>query len=187
MTVNSIDTYIQDSVRLLKVAPSTSTITITYKTIENKNDTTTDKKNIENKSSVSFKTKNSQSSTSYTFSTNKSKDLSRLLSALGPRGVTINLSSPLEKKAFSNGKNKKKKITKKNNSHLVGVSSILANKYIPNEEERINKLKKNKQNTSKDNGQKGSNDSTTPISQQQQQPPSSGKNKKKNKKSKKKH
>ncbi|CCH59714.1 hypothetical protein TBLA_0B08990 [Henningerozyma blattae CBS 6284] len=104
MSVKPIDTYIQDSVRLFQVSPSTSTITITYKTKKdklNKKEKETDEQIKSTKTqpvnSVSFVTTNNQTSTHYSFETRKTKDVSRLLSALGPRGVTINLTK-LEKK-----------------------------------------------------------------------------------------
>ena len=68
---------------------------------------------------------------SYKFRTNKFKDVSRLLSALGPRGVQI-----------SKGKIEKKKTSKKDASDskdTVGMSTLLVNTDVKEHIEEISK------------------------------------------------
>ena len=96
-----LDSFITNSVKLLEANPSETILSVTY--------------NCKGKGSkVAFKTHNASLSTRYKFSTRKSKDVSRLLSALGPRGVSI-----------TNGKVEKNKTGKKTKD-VGGMSTLLA-------------------------------------------------------------
>lgn len=120
MSVKPIDNYITNSVRLFEVNPSQTLFSISYKPPTQKTDT-----------KVSFRTHNSHLSLNYKFTTNKSKDVSRLLSALGPRGVSIT-PGKIEKIAQSKKKNNKikessKKIKGKSIQDIVGLATLIVN------------------------------------------------------------
>lgn len=120
MSVKPIDNYITNSVRLFEVNPSQTLFSISYKPPTQKTDT-----------KVFFRTHNSHLSLNYKFTTNKSKDVSRLLSALGPRGVSIT-PGKIEKIAQSKKKNNKikessKKIKGKSIQDIVGLATLIVN------------------------------------------------------------
>ncbi|AMD18878.1 HBL024Cp [Eremothecium sinecaudum] len=114
MSVKPIDTFISNSLQLLSANPSQTSISFTYKN-----------KNVDDKqySHVTFKTRNSHLGLNCKFRTKKSKDVSRLLSALGPRGVNI-VTSSIEKKKI-----------KQKSKDVVGMATLLVNtevkEYIP--------------------------------------------------------
>lgn len=157
MSVKPIDTFITNSVKLFEVNPSQTTFSISYK-CDAKNEQSQKKKTL-----VSFKTHNAHLSTNYKFNTDKNKDVSRLLSALGPKGVTVTLGK-IEKQVKKPAVNKvsKKKKSKKNLSvkDVVGLSTLMVNtdvkEYNPAEEKKQqgdtkakDASKKKKQNKSK--------------------------------------
>lgn len=114
-----IDTFITNSVQLFEVNPSLTTFSISYRCKS---------KSSQKKTVVSFKTQNPHLSNHYKFKTNKSKDVSRLLSALGPRGVSITRGK-IEKRAIKPsakkiGKKSKKKASVK---EVVGLSTLMVN------------------------------------------------------------
>lgn len=139
MSLKPIDSFILNSVDLFKVNPSQSVISITYQPPK-QNDSNTDnddKKNI-NLGKVTFKTNNPHLASNYKYSTNKNKDVSRLLNAVGPRGVSIIPAGILKKRI--NGKiNKDKSLSKKEKSKLIrdsnhqitGLGSLLVNDIVP--------------------------------------------------------
>ncbi|QLQ78128.1 hypothetical protein HG537_0A03750 [Torulaspora globosa] len=120
MSVKPIDTFITNSVELFEVNPSQTTLSISYKW----------KSKSGKKPVVSFKTHNSHLSSCYKFRTNKSKDVSRLLSALGPRGVTITRGK-IEKRVLK-GNDKSRDV--------VGLSTLMVNtevkEHVPVVEEK---------------------------------------------------
>ncbi|CAR22500.1 SRP9-21 domain-containing protein [Lachancea thermotolerans] len=120
MSVDALDSFITNSVTLLEANPSETVLSVTY--------------NPKAKSGkVAFKTHNSKLSTRFKFTTSRSKDVSRLLSALGPRGVSIN-----------NGKIEKKRTGKKVQA-VGGMSTLLANVDVPEAlEEPIQQAKPSK-------------------------------------------
>ncbi|CCC66997.1 hypothetical protein NCAS_0A04390 [Naumovozyma castellii] len=126
MSVKPIDTFITSSVKLFEVNPSQTVISLTYKT-------PTEKKR---QSDVIFKTHNPHLGTSYKFSTNKSKDVSRLLNAVGPRGVSV-IPGRIERLNQTAAKVSKKKtsIKKKTIKDVVGLGSLIVNtdvkEYVP--------------------------------------------------------
>jgi len=93
--VKSTDVFIERSLHLLEINPTTTRISITYgsetkKQSKNqhkvtKPDITTD----EHKSFVSFKTYDPISGQLHKLKTFKTKELSKLLTALGPHGVSV--------------------------------------------------------------------------------------------------
>lgn len=150
MSVKPIDTFITNSVQLFEANPSQTIFSISYKCKS---------KSTQKKPVVSFKTHNSHLSNHYKFKTNKSKDVSRLLSALGPRGVSITRGK-IEKRAM---KPVTKKLAKKNKKKahvkdVVGLSTLMVNtdvkEYVPAVEETTKQTettssKKKKQNKNK--------------------------------------
>lgn len=130
--VKPIDTFIGSSVKTLEASPSDTLITMKYdfnkkfKSVKN----TSDKKE-HYKTSVEFRTSNNALDLHYKFSTNKIKELSRVLSALGPNGVSMNpvTNKVLKKKHFVETTSKVNK--KKKSSYLknLGKSSKKPVKY----------------------------------------------------------
>lgn len=153
--VKPLDTFITNSISLLEANPSQTLVSISYGSEAKKRklgEKDSSRALSQHKSLVSFRTHNTHLGISYKFKTNKSKDVSRLLSALGPRGVQI-----------SKGKIEKKKTNKKDPSDskdTVGMSTLLVNTSVKEHVEEISK----------------------PASKQQSASSSSGKKKKKNKK-----
>lgn len=137
MSVKPIDTFITNSVKLFEVNPSQTIFSISYK-CDAKNEQSKKKKTL-----VSFKTHNAHLSTNYKFNTDKNKDVSRLLSALGPKGVTLTLGK-IEKQVKKPAVNKvsKKKKSKKDISvkDVVGLSTLMVNtdvkEYNPAEDKK---------------------------------------------------
>ncbi|KAH3899727.1 uncharacterized protein SCODWIG_02473 [Saccharomycodes ludwigii] len=129
--VKPVDTYIKSTSNLLEANPSQTLLTIKYnivnhhkKSKENKGETS-DKNtvNIKFNTSVTFQTKNPELGLFHDYTTNKVKEVSRVLSALGPKGVTMNVNNNkvLKKKDFlySNLKGKNKKKQKKSSTSLI--------------------------------------------------------------------
>mgnify|MGYP003365443611 CR=1 FL=1 len=119
--VKPLDSYIKNSVRLFEANPSETIFTLTYKPI----------KESTKKTSVIFATHNSQLDTNYKFTTNKSKDVSRLLNAIGPRGVST-IPTKIERQAMR--KNKTNKKVKKNKKakivDTIGISNLIVNTKV---------------------------------------------------------
>ncbi|KAL6947218.1 hypothetical protein ACO0QE_002097 [Hanseniaspora vineae] len=114
--VKPVDTFIGSSVKTLEASPSDTLITMKYdfnKKFKIAKDTSDKKEHY--KTSVEFQTSNNALDLHYKFSTNKIKELSRVLSALGPNGVSMNpvTSKVLKKKDFvkTTSKVNKKKLS----------------------------------------------------------------------------
>ncbi|SCV00387.1 LAMI_0G04720g1_1 [Lachancea mirantina] len=112
MSTKPLDTFILNSVSLLEANPSESLVSINYK-------------NGDGHSKVHFKTHNPHLGTTFKYSTCKLKDVSRLLSALGPRGVSVT-SGKIEKQ-----RNKKKV------KDVRGMSTLLVNAVVPEAVEEV--------------------------------------------------
>ncbi|EDO17750.1 hypothetical protein Kpol_1033p57 [Vanderwaltozyma polyspora DSM 70294] len=161
MSIKPIDSYISNSVKLFEVNPSQTVFSLTYKFPKNSNNCT-----------VKFNTHNSHLSSNYNFKTCKSKDVSRLLSAIGPRGVTVSMNKVNKKvKNSSNLKQYKvEKIGKTKNftkiKDIVGISTLLTNtdvkEYVPqsiknqstNSNEQSSKSNKKNKNKNKNKSKK---------------------------------
>lgn len=125
MSIKPIDTFITNSVQLFEVNPSQTIFSISYKWKA---------KSSKKKPVVSFKAHNPHLSNHYKFKTNKSKDVSRLLSALGPRGVTITRGKIEKRVSKQEGSVKKSKKEAKSRD-VVGLSTLMVNtevkEYVP--------------------------------------------------------
>lgn len=113
MSVRPIDTFITNSVKLFEANPSQATISITY----------AHNPELE-RTRVTFRSSNPHLNSTYKFATNKSKDVSRLLNALGPRGVTV-VPGKIEKQVLRKQGKKSKKRYKSVN--VVGIGNLIAN------------------------------------------------------------
>lgn len=122
MSVKPIDSFISQSVRLFEANPSQTTFTITYKN-----------RLPESLPHVSFKTHNPHLDCHYNFETCKSKDVSRLLSALGPRGVTVTLGKVERRKKLKKLAKRYRKQSRAKD--VVGMSTLMVNtdveEYVP--------------------------------------------------------
>ena len=128
-----IDNFIMSSVRLFEVNPSQTLFSISYKPPTPKTNT-----------KVSFRTHNPHLSSNYRFTTNKSKDVSRLLSALGPRGVSVTpgkIEKIAQLKKKQNGKIKQlnKKTKGKNIQDVVGLATLMVNVDVKKNEPVVTK------------------------------------------------
>lgn len=127
MSAKPIDTFITNSVQLFEANPSQTIFSIAYKCKH---------EGAARKPVVSFKTHNPHLSSHYKFKTNKSKDVSRLLSALGPRGVSITRGK-VEKRASKSAMKKldKKSRKKAQVKDVVGLGTLMVNtdvkEYVP--------------------------------------------------------
>lgn len=140
MSAKPIDTFVTNSVKLFEANPSQTSFTILYQYRSGPSESKKDNKKVPE---VSFRTHNGSLSTNYKFTTRKSKDVSRLLSALGPKGVTITVGKvgkKVRKSVKGNQDNvtktKKKKTAKKNETNdVIGLSTLLVNtevrEYVP--------------------------------------------------------
>lgn len=149
MYFKPVDSFIVNSVKLFEVNPSQSVFSLSYKLPENCSNPT-----------VTVKTSNPHLSANHKFRTNKVKDVSRLLSALGPRGVTVNIGKVEKKvKKPSSTKQYQGKFNKKVQTRdVVGLSTLMANtevkQYVPvvtiaAYSETFSKSKKNKNKNKK--------------------------------------
>ncbi|SMN18855.1 similar to Saccharomyces cerevisiae YKL122C SRP21 Subunit of the signal recognition particle (SRP), which functions in protein targeting to the endoplasmic reticulum membrane [Maudiozyma saulgeensis] len=166
MSIKPLDSYIKNSVRVFEANPSETIFTITYKPLQesnNNNDDNNKKNKKKSGPSVTFKTHNNHLDTNYKFATNKSKDVSRLLNALGPRGVSI-IPSKIERQAMrkktttiikdGNNITKKTKRTKKSKIvDTIGISSLIVNSKVK-EYKPEQKLQSSTTNNDKKKGNK---------------------------------
>ncbi|CAB4257136.1 similar to Saccharomyces cerevisiae YKL122C SRP21 Subunit of the signal recognition particle (SRP), which functions in protein targeting to the endoplasmic reticulum membrane [Maudiozyma barnettii] len=163
MSIKPLDSYIKNSVRVFEANPSETIFTITYKPSKEEEKKENHKKN--RKPSVSFKTHNNHLDTNYKFETNKSKDVSRLLNALGPRGVSI-IPSKIERQAMkkktiktiNKDGNVTKTVKRTKKSKIVdtiGISSLIVNSKV--KEYKPEQNTQSSTNTDKNNKKKGNN------------------------------
>lgn len=155
--IQSLDTYLERSTSLLESDPENTLVSVTYRNKGGKSKESSKGENQEESKgaesgcsnssttrSVSFKTYNDGNGICYRFTTNKAKDLSRVLTALGPKGVQFTKSKKIPSKkrkseADNISGNSSKKSKKKSKSELddysvkkysvngKGFSSILSN------------------------------------------------------------
>lgn len=141
--MNSVDSFIESSLELLAAYPSTAIVSITYanETKKSKSNTTTsnnDDKKATN--SVKVKVYEPHSGKCIRYKTYKTKELSKLMTFLGPKGVTLTQSKPQPKKRLlpinnsdhdndMDESNKKAKI----DNHIPGIASVMANKTFDSE------------------------------------------------------
>ena len=121
MSVRPIDTFITNSVKLFEANPSQATISITY----------AHNPELE-RTRVTFRSSNPHLNSTYKFATNKSKDVSRLLNALGPRGVTV-VPGKIERQVLrKQGKSKSKSKSKKRfrSVNVIGIGNLIANTRV---------------------------------------------------------
>lgn len=144
-----LDTYVERSVSLLEASPSDTLVSVTYHTKPSSNNKK--KQQLEQQqqqqqqlekeelkpsySFISFKTYNPHSGTCYKFKTSKAKDLSRILSALGPRGVQFTKTKSIKKNHTKVQDGQDSKVTKsttidKKDSENEKVKQALEEKYI---------------------------------------------------------
>lgn len=134
--VKSADVFIERSLHLLEVNPTSTRISITYgseskKQSKRKHSKIT-KPETENRSFVSFKTFDPISGQLHKLKTFKTKELSKLLTALGPHGVVITKPT--------------KNIDLKEQITIKGFSTILANTEIKEDiEPEVEKSKNSEQ------------------------------------------
>lgn len=185
LSKSNIDSFIDFSSHLLQAYPSTTTLSITYANVSKKqskknkthSNVKTDDKDHANKkatNSVKFKCYEPTSGKCIKYKTYKIKELSRLLTFIGPRGVSV---STTKKRSLEDedatDTNKKSKV-ETINEHTNGLASVMSNVKFENEEP-LSTVSKTSTPPTED---KESTSTTV-------QPSTSSKNKKKKKKGKK--
>ncbi|SCV01574.1 LAME_0G17106g1_1 [Lachancea meyersii CBS 8951] len=116
MSSARLDAYITSSIALLEANPSSTLVSIRYQ--------------IGAKAGkVTFRTTNSELLARYKYSTSKSKDVSRLLSALGPRGVSIQPSSKVARQ--------RKTFQMSRPTDVTGMATLMANVDVPEAVEEV--------------------------------------------------
>lgn len=127
----NIDCFIESSSKLLEAFPSTTALTITYanelKKQKKKGKVSKEQDNKKASNSVSFKCYEPQSGRCLKYKTYKIKELSRLLTFVGPRGVSINkiVKNPIEDEATKS--DKKKPNYDEVAENTPGLASIMSN------------------------------------------------------------
>ncbi|SCU94658.1 LADA_0G10110g1_1 [Lachancea dasiensis] len=111
MSSDRLDSYITSSIALLEANPSSTLVSVKYQSGAKAG-------------KVSFSTSNPNLLANHKYSTSKSKDVSRLLSALGPRGVSL-----MPGKVAKKRKSKNSKLASV--IDVNGMSSLMANVDIP--------------------------------------------------------
>lgn len=145
--ISTLDTFIEISTGLLEVTPEKTRVSIRYHTKPKKGI----KKQAVNPvhSYISFRIYNPNSGICYVYKTNKSKDVSRILSAVGPMGVQFTRVKRVdnkEEKFIENGR---------------GFASLMANTEYEHKEEPEEKVvketgeKQNEENVEKKRKKKG--------------------------------
>ncbi|CAH2351574.1 signal recognition particle subunit Srp21p [[Candida] railenensis] len=145
---STVDRFIESSSRLLSAYPTTTTLSITYanalkKSKTNKEGTKKEDDADSKKATniVTFKCYEPNAGKCIKYSTYKVKELSRLLTFVGPRGVSV--TKPINKKRKledSDENSDKKTKTEKTSSaeHAAGLASIMSN--VKFEEETVAKF-----------------------------------------------
>ncbi|GMM36302.1 signal recognition particle subunit [Saccharomycopsis crataegensis] len=147
-----LDTYIDRSTSLLDVAASDTLVSMTYHNKSSKK-TISSSSDASSYTCVRFKTYNPRSGTCYSFKTSKAKDLSRILSALGPRGVQFTKTKKVSKEPIKLDDHAKTKILEE--KYIVngkGFASLMSNTEFKGEEEEV-KVVPEKPEAQNDNSQ----------------------------------
>ncbi|AAS50746.2 ABL025Cp [Eremothecium gossypii ATCC 10895] len=105
MSVKPVDSFIKDSLQLLCANPSQTLVSFRYRGGSAEGSA----------AEVRFRTHNSHLGLHYKFKTRRQKDVSRVLSALGPRGVNV--------VAVGTERRKRKQASR----DLVGMATLLVN------------------------------------------------------------
>lgn len=176
MSVRPIDTFIKNSVKLFEANPSQATISITY----------AHDPQLE-RTRVTFRSSNPHLNSTYKFATNKSKDVSRLLNALGPRGVTV-VPGKIERQVLrKQGKSKSKSKSKKRfrSVNVIGIGNLIANTRVkqvkPATERKAVKVAATTTNSNSNGGGSGNNNVSNAGSNTNTNEPTSAVSSKKNK------
>lgn len=131
--MTTVDSFIESSLELLAAYPSSALVSITYSNELKKVKSNTMASNNEDKkasNSVTVKVYEPSSGKCIKYKTYKTKELSKLLTFLGPKGVTLtqSLSKSKSKKRSSpvNNNDDSKRI--KVDNHIAGLASVMSNK-----------------------------------------------------------
>lgn len=134
---NTVDTFIESSSKLLQAFPTTTTLSITYanslkkskaKKEESRKQEDTDSKKATN--IVTFKCYEPNAGKCIKYSTYKVKELSRLLTFVGPRGVLVTRSTNKKRKLEDSEESSEKKAKPEKNlttEYTAGLASIMSN------------------------------------------------------------
>lgn len=181
MSKHSIDSFIYSASKLLEAYPSTTTLTITYANTHKKNFNRNkaevdEERNHGDKKAhnlVTFKCYEPNFGECVKYTTFKSKELSRLMTFVGPRGITTTRKKKRSIEENLENNSAKKPKLEIENSKTNGLASIMSNTKFDTEEQQPKV--ENKMNIE---GEHIPSPSTN-------QTPASSKNKKKKKKGKK--
>lgn len=189
----SVDSFIKKSSSLLQSFPQTTTLSITYNnkikkiTKSSKSKLSGDKtssdipiNNKKSKNSVKFKCYEPNSGKCISYTTYKSKELSRLITFIGPNGVSMKSNKDIEIDQNNNNNNED---TKKLN-HAIGLASIMSNTKFEETSKDEKEKDKEEINSTIDGGVKG-NENELIIEDSNKQVNNTANNSKKNKKKKK--
>lgn len=138
-STSDIDSFINFSSKLLEAYPSTTTLSITYANAlkkQSKKNKIEVKDNDNKKATnlVTFKCYEPKSGKCIKYSTYKIKELSRLLTFTGPRGVSVSSSKKRSTDDEHNDTTTKKAKIETVNEHTNGLASIMSNVKFDNEE-----------------------------------------------------
>lgn len=134
--MSKVDSFIEDSSKLLEAYPSTTTLSVTYansakkkKKSDKSDDKSDDKKEDPKKAtnSVTFKCYEPNSGKCIKLSTYKMKELSRLLTFVGPRGVSVSSKRRVQDDE-STPDSKRQKV----DVHKPGLASYMTNVKFDN-------------------------------------------------------
>ncbi|GMM46847.1 signal recognition particle subunit [Pichia kluyveri] len=136
MKIKNIDTYLTSTKELLESNPNNTTISITYTHVK-KNDNKV-------RSIIKFKTFNNKSGIVHIFKTHKSKEFSKIINALGPRGCNIN-GNDMDGLSLSLSNVNKNDIIKEDEKLPIVEEQTVNNVPVKNNEQSTSqKKKKNK-------------------------------------------
>lgn len=121
----SADSFIEFASQLLQAYPSLATISITYANSAKKLGKTAADDSKKASNFTAFKVYEPRSGKCIKYKTYKIKELSKLLTFLGPKGVSV--TRPKKRRATDEPENDDEKRQKTVTEHTVGLSSILSN------------------------------------------------------------
>ncbi|CUM66322.1 uncharacterized protein PRCAT00003984001 [Priceomyces carsonii] len=182
-----IELFIESASRLLEAFPSSTLVSITYANEAKKHSKKKIIKDVSKRAtnSVTFKCYEPKSGKCIKYKTKRTKELSRLLTFLGPKGVTVSKSRKRSLEAVNlEPSNETAKIeAEMTTDHAAGLASIMSNCKYDTDESKI-ELK----GTNADAEETRTATNAIPAFNEQESlstTPSSSKNKKKKKKAKK--
>lgn len=127
----SVDYFIESSSKLLEAFPSTTTLSITYaNTLKKSKPSKAEGKEVDSKKAtnqVTFKCYEPRSGKCVKYSTFKIKELSRLMTFIGPRGVLV--TKPNKKRKHEEVEEEKEDsiVSSTVTEHKAGLASIMSN------------------------------------------------------------